>query len=86
MKVLLPSLPYHARRVLFLVLRQPLVVNSFITTILTQVSTSTVLFKVLHHLFEVFLCFHNSDFLEFGCKGKYLMCLNFRCNGDILIK
>ena len=27
-----------------------------------QVSTSTVLVKVLHHLFEVFLCFHNSDF------------------------
>lgn len=62
------------KRVLFLVFRQLLVVDSFITTILTQVSTSTVLIKVLHHLFEVFLCFHNSDILEFGCKGKYLMC------------
>ena len=40
------------------------------------VSISTLLVKVLHHLFEVFLCFHNSDFLEFECKGKYLMCSN----------
>ena len=39
-----------------------------------QVSTSTVLVKVLHHLFEVFLCFHNSDFLEFGCKGNTSLC------------
>ena len=39
-----------------------------------QVSTSTVPVKVLHHLFEVFLCFHNSDFLEFGCKGNTSLC------------
>ena len=57
-----------AGRVLLFVFRQPLVVNTFITTILTQISTSTVLVKVLHHLFEVFLCFHNSDFKNSDAK------------------
>ena len=41
-----------------LVLGQPLLVNTLITTIFAQVSTFAVLVKVLHNLFKVFLRFH----------------------------
>ena len=40
-----------------LVLGQPLVVNTLIITIFAQVSTFSVLVKVLHHLFKVFFAF-----------------------------
>ena len=48
-----------------LVLGQPIVVNTLIITIFAQVSTFSVLVKVLHHLFKVFLAFAQQLVLRF---------------------
>ena len=53
-----------------LVLRQPFVIDTLVTTILAQATTFTVLVKILHYLFKILLCFHNYELFKIRDKGS----------------